>query len=518
MESLSGCPVGVLDATHDGRVTAVNDTAAALLSGERDELVGSHVDEAFPHSVERTLPRTFESNETVQSREFEEYYPGPDRWLAVTVDPREKDVRVYIDDVTQRHEQQQEADRLRGELDRMAVISELVSAILVELVGATSREDIAETVVMRLGETERYEFAWFGEREIGGDDVVIRAAAGATEGTIGTIRESLDGDEQCLEERAMESGEVRLVQPIADDPSLPQSVRQAAFANGLQSLLAIPLVYGDTVYGVVGVYATEEDAFSGRERASFEMLGRVAGFAINAARHRNLLLSDTVTELTLEYSADAGPLAQASAAFDTDLSLDGVVPQRESRLLCYVSLVDTDPEAVADHLDELSGVGHTRVIERSDDGGSVEVELVGDTPLVSASSLGGTIASATFEDGRGRMVIELSPGEDIRRISETIKLEFDADLAAKQQRERSVTTERDVRDALGDRLTDKQNAALRTAFFADYFESPRGSTAEEVAESLDITAPTLLYHLRAGQRKLLESFFQEGTHERVEGW
>ena len=116
------------------------------------------------------------------------------------------------------------------------------------------------------------------------------------------------------------------------------------------------------------------------------------------------------------------------------------------------------------------------------------------------------------------MVIELSPGEDIRRISETIKLEFDADLAAKQQRERSVTTERDVRDALGDRLTDKQNAALRTAFFADYFESPRGSTAEEVAESLDITAPTLLYHLRAGQRKLLESFFQEGTHERVEGW
>jgi predicted DNA binding protein len=36
-----------------------------------------------------------------------------------------------------------------------------------------------------------------------------------------------------------------------------------------------------------------------------------------------------------------------------------------------------------------------------------------------------------------------------------------------------------------------------------------------VAESLDITAPTLLYHLRAGQRKLLSSFFEEhGREER----
>ena len=110
------------------------------------------------------------------------------------------------------------------------------------------------------------------------------------------------------------------------------------------------------------------------------------------------------------------------------------------------------------------------------------------------------------------MVVELSPSEDVRRISETIKREFSAQLAAKRERERSVTTERDVRDALGDRLTEKQSEALRTAFFADYFESPRGSTAEEVAESLDITAPTLLYHLRAGQYKLLSSFFEE--HDR----
>jgi hypothetical protein len=59
---------------------------------------------------------------------------------------------------------------------------------------------------------------------------------------------------------------------------------------------------------------------------------------------------------------------------------------------------------------------------------------------------------------------------------------------------------------LDDRLTQRQRTVLQTAYFADYFESPRGSTAEEVATSLDITGSTLLHHLRAGQRKLLDAY------------
>jgi predicted DNA binding protein len=513
MDRLSGCPVGVIDVSDEGRVVDANDTAATVLDTDRDSLLDSHVDGVFPHSVERTLPRLFADGRPDDDHEFEEYYPTLEQWLSVTVRPTDGDVRVYVEDATTRYERQQSADRLREQLDRMAVISELVSAILVELVGATSREDIAETVCRRLGETDRYEFAWFGEREIGGDDVVIRASAGTSDRTTAAIRESLGDDTETAEERAMETGEVSLVEPIADDPSVPEPIRQAAFADGLQSSLSIPLVYGDTVYGVVGLYSVEQDAFSERERSSFGTLGNVAGFAINAARHRNLLLSDTVTELTLEYSADGGPLAAASAAFDTDLSLDGVVAREESDVLCYVAVTGAETDALADHLADTDGVDRTRVIESSDSGGTVEVALDGETPVVSVSSLGGTIQSVSAEDGRGTLVVELPPGEDVRRISETIKREFDAELVAKQERERSVTTERDVRDALGDRLTDKQAEALRTAFFADYFESPRGSTAEEVADSLGVTAPTLLYHLRAGQRKLLSSFFEEDERE-----
>ena len=50
---------------------------------------------------------------------------------------------------------------------------------------------------------------------------------------------------------------------------------------------------------------------------------------------------------------------------------------------------------------------------------------------------------------------------------------------------------------------------LRTAYLADYFESPRGSTSKEVAETLDITGPTVLYHLRRAQQKLIEAFLND---------
>ena len=57
----------------------------------------------------------------------------------------------------------------------------------------------------------------------------------------------------------------------------------------------------------------------------------------------------------------------------------------------------------------------------------------------------------------------------------------------------------------------RQRTVLQTIYLVDYFESPRGSTAEEVAASLDITGSTLLHHLRAGQRKLLDAYLDGQT-------
>jgi len=69
-------------------------------------------------------------------------------------------------------------------------------------------------------------------------------------------------------------------------------------------------------------------------------------------------------------------------------------------------------------------------------------------------------------------------------------------------------------------LTERQRVALRTAYFAGYFESPRDSTAQEVAAALDVTSPTFHHHIRAAHRKLLGVLLDETdrpTAERSRG-
>ena len=64
------------------------------------------------------------------------------------------------------------------------------------------------------------------------------------------------------------------------------------------------------------------------------------------------------------------------------------------------------------------------------------------------------------------------------------------------------------------RFTEKQRAALETAYFAGYFDWPRTATGEEVADLLGIAAPTLANHLCAAERKLLGVLFEDDRVDR----
>jgi hypothetical protein len=503
-DRLQRAPVGIVDVRPDGTVEEHNAVAEDLLDLEPDP-TGDPVAEIFPRSVEGSLPAAF-TNEDVSATEFEEYYPELDRWLDVSIVPGEDRIAVYVRDVTDRRRHEQTVDRLRDERKRTAVIDDLLSDILEELVGASSRGEIAEMICERLGETDLYEFAWVGERNVGDDHLTVRAAAGDSGVTFAAVREALEGDATAPEERAVEKGRPQTVQPLPEVSTAPEGVRMAAFADGIHSMVAIPLQYGSNVYGVVGVYAEGQDAFSDRERSSFETLGEIAGFAVNAARNRSLLLSDTITEVTVKVRAGSA-LAAVSGDLDVEMNLEGLVPHSEDHLLCYIA-VEGRVEAVADALAEEQGVADVRLIGETDSRGSLEVEFHDATPLLAVANLGATVQTAAFEDGDGRVVVELPPDEDVHRMADALVREFDAEILAKRDRERSVTTAREYRDELASRLTDRQEAVLRTAYHANYFESPRGSTAEEVADSLDITGSTLLHHLRASQRKLLDAFYE----------
>jgi len=56
-------------------------------------------------------------------------------------------------------------------------------------------------------------------------------------------------------------------------------------------------------------------------------------------------------------------------------------------------------------------------------------------------------------------------------------------------------------------LTPRQLLVAETAYHGGYFDSPRKQSGEELASTLDISAPAFHNHLRAVERKLFERAF-----------
>lgn len=103
----------------------------------------------------------------------------------------------------------------------------------------------------------------------------------------------------------------------------------------------------------------------------------------------------------------------------------------------------------------------------------------------------------------------MPPDANFRQLAVELGADEPAPVLTRQDTTKSPTTTWAFKNDLREMLTDRQATVLQTAYLAGYFESPRESTAEEVATSLDITGSTLIHHLRRSQRKLLDVFHDE---------
>jgi predicted DNA binding protein len=504
-DRLRRAPIGVIETAPDGHITDVNGTAADVIDADREALRGSDVSEAFPRSAAGTLREAF-ADESPTAATFEEYYPEIERWLAVDIHVDEGAI-VYVRDRTDHRETERTVDRLEQRLERVQRIDTLIVAILRQLLGASDRTEVGRTVCEHLGGSDPYAFAWVGDRDFPND----RLRVVATSGTVPDLREEIDAalerTDSLPEQDVVAGGETRLVEAIATDETIPRGVRQAAFGNGLQSCLVVPLAYQGTVYGVVSVYSNQENGFSEQERVGLETLGSVAGFAIKAIRQEDLLVADTVTEVTVRVRDETVPFARVARDTESSMSLEGAVPRGDGSVVCYVGIDDAtdDLEAALAGDDAVADVQWIR----SEQDPLLQATVDGETPVATLTRWGATVRSAEYTAESVQLVAEAPPDGDVRRMIEAVDATVaETSLLAKEETTRSPDPVEAFRDALGERLTERQRTVLRTAYLSDYFESPRGSTSKEVAEALDITGPTVLYHLRRAQQKLVEAFLE----------
>ncbi|WP_211311242.1 bacterio-opsin activator domain-containing protein [Halarchaeum salinum] len=401
-----------------------------------------------------------------------------------------------------------ERHRLREERDQIERVDTLVRDLTRAVVDADDRSEIERVACERLIESDPYAFAWLGRPRLASATVEPAAWAGSGPGSpegyldVAEVTTDDSATGRGPAARALDTTDVTTVADVSDAPRFGPW-REAALDHGFRSAAAIPVALEGTVYGVLCLYATETRAFDGLSD-TLRDIGRIVANAIRSSEQRKLLYADTLLELELRVASDS-PLVAMTANTDCTLTLDGIVPKGGLSTL-YVDVDGCAPDRALDALDDTAA--HTRVIRERDDGGLVEVSLSDGGVVPILADAGARVDSAVAANGEVHFVVQTAPDTDVRGLVDHVRrLHPNADLVSKREIERQPDAFTDVRDDVLDDLTDRQYTALRTAYHAGYLEWPRESSGEDLAETMGVSPPTFYQHLRAGERKLFDAFF-----------
>jgi len=413
---------------------------------------------------------------------------------------------VVAHDVTARKEREQRLSLLND-------VNRVIRGVNQSLVSATTRGEIERSVCERVLEADIYRRAcvadvptWSGEADRwelageGGPDPPV-----ADGGRLET--EVLDPDAA----DSLPTVDVDETDSDGDGDS-----------DGGGTWVVVPLVHGRTVYGALGLY-TDRTEIPDRERAVLRELGETVGYAIDAVETRQLLSAEAVVELDLESRDQGAPLVAATAATAGTVEVTALVPQGDGTHVAYVRVPEGDPATVRDRLATGSDAtvrtirGGDDASNGGEDGALLEWRLTGDSLLGTLAAEGAHVTRAAGAGGAVAYEVELPTQGDVRSLVDRVRERFPGtEVVAKRERSHPIETGDPPDEAVLDELTDRQREALEVAYRAGYFGWPRDSSAEEVADTMDISAATLHGHLRKAQKHLLEDVFDSGSSSRLE--
>ena len=399
-----------------------------------------------------------------------------------------------------------------AELETLTHTNAVVEALVDRLFDASTREEIEATVPSVLTGFDRYRFAWIGATDSRTDTVVTRAAAGPDGGYLDWLADRVReagcgsvGEPTC---RALAADSPVSVDRISRDWQT-EPWRKEALSRGYQSALSVPLTHNEITYGVLSIYAATPAAFDEYSETILTEFGRIIAYAIASTETKRGLLTDQRTEVELELTESDDPLHRMAAELDTRIVFEGLVPQDETHSLLYFSVADV-PASAVEAAAGSRDIECLRLVTRQ--GGTTLFEATVSGAVLAATLVDwGAIPTEIHTDGtRQRVVVTLSQTTDVRAFVDRLVAVYPtATVVSRQDATGGVQTRATFRTELLDRLTPRQQETLRAAYFARYFDSPRGSTGTEIGHSLGISQPTFTYHLRGALETVLTMVFEE---------
>jgi PAS domain S-box-containing protein len=356
-----------------------------------------------------------------------------------------------------------------------------------------TRAELESALCELITEQECVTFAWIGRQSPDDTALTPQVWAGSEDGYLDTV-----SFEQTTEPavRATDTGDVETISNVTEQVHDSPWAREA-LDRGYQSILAVPLSYDGEQFGTLAVYCSEPEAFSEQATSVATHVGETIAFGLDA-RHSGL--DGETTEMLVSLGQTDTALNQIAALADEhvsyrEISSDGAtVP-----VLCRLS----DPPVsqileLETTLDTVESINHVEC---------------GEWDLFRVTVSGETVATVLRDCGTTPRALIATPTDTKASVGLPPEINRDDVLDSLQARYPGTTLvdrqnhDTDVHRELNNRLTTRQLEVLLTAYESGYFESPRTTTSEGVAQFLGVSQPTVTNHLREAQRRIFKIIF-----------
>jgi len=394
--------------------------------------------------------------------------------------------------------QKQRIDQLESLLSMLRGIDQLLGS-------ANTRAEI-ETGVCKQIQDGGYAFAWIGRRRPAKRRVEPTAWASNEGGYLDAV--SLDSAAVEPTVQAATTGSTVLVSDVTDHLRATEWARHAADRD-IQSVFAVPLVHGETSYGVLGVYATMPGAFDERTRAVLTRIAETTAYAINTLETSQGVLAEQLTELELSITEPGTFLNAVAGRAGQPVTYRKITPQPDgrSRVLFSLSSVSVDDILVLE--EEFISVESLSAVERSGEF-LFRATLSSQTVAATLLDCGGIPSEVVATGEETTAVVRLAGETDVRLFLDRVNAQFPGtELVSRQTVERSELADGALFAEIDEELTERQREVLVTAYESGFFESPRDTTGEELAALLDLSQPTMTHHLREAQRRLFATLLED---------
>lgn len=424
-------------------------------------------------------------------------------------------------------EREATVQRQHGSLERLESAADRcrqLHAFERTLLASDSREELEQQLCEALVSLEfddplgSIDLAWVGDVATGSERITPSAWAGRNGELLESVPIPMDSDVEPAHPTvtAAETLEPVVVDDLESGP-IDQAWRRRTLEDGFRSVLSVPLVTEEFCYGTLTLYADQPSTFDADLQQLCTHLAAVASATIASIERKRALLADRVTELEVVLRDDTETLSTIAHRLQRRLDVQAVVPRSSGGSTVFCTIPDTREEAIDTAVESVTAVDSVRFIGDRVDDSLVELVLAESSVAETLADHGGVLQSVTPVDDRTRLVIALSSTVDVRSFVQMLERTHPGtELLARRERDRSDQPARAFDAELRSRLSERQFRTLETAYYGGFFDWPRESTGEEIAESLGVSQPTFSRHLRLAQQKLFELLFDERAPERGE--